>query len=115
MFIFLRIYNELIKGMKDEHIDIGLFGAFSYIIADSQQDLIPLLVKKTRDLGIIYNSLIISRADSGLKSIEDLKDRNIAFVNSVSTSGYMVPPVPVFKQKHQCRRVFQVNTFFRFP
>ena len=84
-------YRELIIGMEDGKVDIGLFGAFSYIIADSRQDLTPLLVRKKKNYGITYNSLIISLKESSLSGIEDLKGKKVAFVDSASTSGYIIP------------------------
>ena len=84
-------YRVMIKAMKEESVDIGLFGPFSYVIADTQQDLIPLLVRKKREVGLTYNSLIITRKDSDISTIEDLKGRCMAFVNPASTSGYIIP------------------------
>lgn len=84
-------YAELIHAMKESKVDIGLYGAFSYIIADTQQDLEPLVVRKRKDMGVTYNSLIITAKDSPIETIEDLRDRRMAFVNAASTSGYAIP------------------------
>ncbi len=84
-------YKELIAAMKSGQVDIGLYGAFSYIIADQDQDLDPLVVRKRKDMGVTYNSLLITRPDSGLDCIEDIQGLRMAFVNSASTSGYIIP------------------------
>lgn len=84
-------YRELIKAMKEKKIDIGLFGPFSYIIAEKQQKLRLLLVRKNKQFGVLYNSLIITKRNSVIKNIPGLMNKKFAFVNTASTSGYMIP------------------------
>ena len=84
-------YLSLIEGMKDETIDIGLLGAFSYIAAESEMELNPLVVESRKETGIYYNSFIITHKDSGIHSIEELEGKRFAFVDSGSTSGFVLP------------------------
>ena len=39
-------YVSLIEGMKDKTIDIGWYGAFSYLAAESEIELTPLVLKQ---------------------------------------------------------------------
>ena len=84
-------YRELIQAIEEEKVDIALFGPFSYIVAETRQDLVPLLVRSKKSYGISYNSLILCRSDSEIQNLENLEGRKMAFVNSASTSGYMIP------------------------
>lgn len=84
-------YVHLIEGMKNETIDIGWYGAFSYVAAESEIELTPLIVQQRKDTGIYYNSLIITRKDTGINRIEELKGKKFAFVDSGSTSGFILP------------------------
>jgi phosphonate transport system substrate-binding protein len=84
-------YRQMIKAMKEKKVDIGLFGPFSYVIAEQQQKLTLLLVRKNKQYGILYNSIIITRKDSGIRNEGDLRNKKIAFVNTASTSGYIIP------------------------
>ena len=84
-------YVSLIEKMKKETIDIGLYGAFSYIAAESEMELCPLVVESRKETGIYYNSLIITHKDSGISSIEELEGKKFAFVDSGSTSGFVLP------------------------
>jgi phosphonate transport system substrate-binding protein len=45
-----------------------------------------------------YHSQIITRADSGIKEIKDLKGRTFAFVDPSSTSGHLFPKAGLIKQ-----------------
>ncbi|MFZ0446599.1 MAG: PhnD/SsuA/transferrin family substrate-binding protein [Bacillus sp. (in: firmicutes)] len=66
-------YVRLIQGMKREEIDIGWYGDFSYIAAETEVGLTPLVVQDWKDTGTYYNSLIITPKKSGIRSIEGLK------------------------------------------
>jgi phosphonate transport system substrate-binding protein len=84
-------YVSLIEGMKNETIDIGWYGAFSYLAAESEIELNPLVLETRKDLGAYYHSLIITHKDSGIRSIEGLQGKRFAFVESGSTSGFVLP------------------------
>lgn len=104
-------YADLIEAMKEEKVDIGLFGPFSYIIADNQQELEPLVVRERKDLGVTYNSLLISRKNSGITSIEDMEGKRMAFVNPASTSGYIIPFALFTSRKIDIESYFAEYTF----
>ena len=84
-------YVSLIDGMKNSTIDIGWYGAFSYIAAESEMELNPLVLETRKDSGAYYQSLIITHKDSGIRSIEGLEGKSFAFVDSGSTSGFVLP------------------------
>ena len=92
-------YVSLIEGMKNETIDIGWYGAFSYISAESEMELTPLVVETRKETGPYYKSLIITHKDSGISSIEELEGKRFAFVDSGSTSGFVFP-YALFKSRN---------------
>ncbi|WP_093275861.1 phosphate/phosphite/phosphonate ABC transporter substrate-binding protein [Psychrobacillus sp. OK032] len=102
-------YVSLIEGMKNETIDIGWYGAFSYVAAESEMELTPLVVQQRKDTGIYYNSLIITQKDSGISSIEELKGKKFAFVDSGSTSGFVLP-YALFKSRNITYETFFSET-----
>ena len=85
-------YTAAIEAMRNKHIDMAWFGPFSYILAVEQAGAEAIVNGFRRDTKkATYKSIIITRADSGIKTWEDLKDRSFAFVDPASTSGYLVP------------------------
>ena len=84
-------YRGLLEGMKKNEIDIGYFGPFSYIASENEIELEPLIVSYRKEVGMYYSSLIVTRSDSNIFSIEDLKNKKYAFVDKGSTSGYVIP------------------------
>ncbi len=84
-------YAELIRKMDDRKVDIAWFGPFSYIAAEMELDLEPLVVQSRKDTGVYYHSLILTKADTPHQSIESLNRTSFAFVEKGSTSGYVIP------------------------
>ena len=85
-------YTAAIEAMRNKHIDMAWFGPFSYILAVEQADAEALVNGFRRDTKrATYKSIIITRADSGIKTLDDLKGRSFAFVDPASTSGNLIP------------------------
>ena len=51
----------------------------------------PVLTTKNVDDSLGYYAVVVTRADSGLTSLEDLEGRSLAYADPNSTSGYLVP------------------------
>ncbi len=83
-------YAAVVESLRNETADVGFMGPLQYVIAHQEAGAYPIL-------GEIYNgsatyvSRIFVRKDSGIRKLEDLKGRTIAFVDPLSSSGYMYP------------------------
>jgi phosphonate transport system substrate-binding protein len=85
-------YTATIEALASHKIDIALFGPFSYILAHSKYGIDAILrVLSSNDGKPTYNSLIITRPDTGIKTMTDLKGHTFSYVDVASTSGYLVP------------------------
>jgi len=85
-------YTAAIEAMKYGHIDMAWFGPFSYILAVDEAGAEAIVNGVRRSDGKSdYHSIIIARADSGIKSLSDLKGKSFAFVDPASTSGNLMP------------------------
>ncbi|CAD7289326.1 phosphonate ABC transporter substrate-binding protein [Campylobacter suis] len=87
-------YTGIITSMAHKHTDIAYFGPESYVEAAKRanaQALVAELQKGADKPG--YTGIIISKKDSGLKTIESLKGKTWAFTDPKSTSGTLVPSV----------------------
>jgi phosphonate transport system substrate-binding protein len=77
--------------MEAGKIDVAYLGGSTYIAAYQKGfGVVPMVVSK---LGgrTYYKSCIITRADSGLQALSDLKGKTFAFVSPTSTSGGVGP------------------------
>jgi phosphonate transport system substrate-binding protein len=82
----------VIEAMRTGRVDVALYGPFSYVIASSEANATSLVASPNQSTGALgYKSLIITRADSGLDSIESLRGHSMAFADPASTSGNLFP------------------------
>lgn len=85
-------YSGTIEAMRSKHVEIAWFGPFSYVLASEVAGAEALVGGVRKDTGeSSYNSIIITRADTGIETIEDLEGRTFAFLDPASTSGFLVP------------------------
>lgn len=90
-------YTGMIEALKNKKVDLAILSSMTYVMAEKETD-VKVLLKKTWNNGAFYYSSIVSKAGSKIKTIQDLKNRNIAFVDEKSTSGYMYPQVHLKKK-----------------
>ncbi len=87
-------YTGIITGMQHNHIDVAYLGPKSYVEAAKRAKAEALVVEVDGESGLPgYRGTIITKKGSGLKTLEDLKNKTWAFTSSQSTSGTLVPSV----------------------
>lgn len=86
----------MIEAIKNKKVDLAVLSSMTYVMAEKQAD-IKVLLKKTWSNGPFYYSAIITRKNSKIKRLADLKNKDIAFVDEKSTSGYLYPQVHLRK------------------
>ncbi|OHC74605.1 MAG: phosphonate ABC transporter substrate-binding protein [Rhodospirillales bacterium RIFCSPLOWO2_01_FULL_65_14] len=91
-------YNATIEAFRSGHVDVGLLGPFSYVLATTVapvEAFAVTVVAKTMQPS--YKSIIIARKDSPIKDLASIKGHTFAFVDPGSTSGSMVPSAAFVK------------------
>lgn len=83
-------YNAAIEAMRTGHASVALLGPFSYVHAVDRAGA-ECFATTAKDGVSVYQSLIITRADSKVKTLADLKGKTFALVDPESTSGNVVP------------------------
>lgn len=86
-------YDGVIQAMAADQIEVARFGSSSYAAAYTATDggVVPTLTTIKKDGNTGYHSIVVTRCDSGIKSLEDDKGKIHAFADPDSTSGYAVP------------------------
>ena len=84
-------FNALVEAMHAERIDVSFIGGGQYVAARNMNIAIEPVVVARIDGRTYYKSCIVTRPDSGIKSLSDLKGRTFAFVAPASTSGGVAP------------------------
>jgi phosphonate transport system substrate-binding protein len=91
-------YTALVEAMRGGQLDFAWMPPFSFVKAESLAGAVPLMKSVYSGRAIIYGGIIV-RKDRGFKSIEDLKGKNIAWVDPSSASGHIFPRASLLKNK----------------
>lgn len=83
-------YTAAIEAMRTGKAQIASFGPFSYVTAVDRAGA-ECLVTTAKDGKHGYYSKIITKKDSPINTVADLKGKRFAFVDPESTSGNVVP------------------------
>lgn len=90
-------YSGLIEAMKNKKVDFAFFTAMTYVFAEKEAGAKVLLKKIWTDP--YYYSMILTKKQSGIKTVAALKNKKFGFVDEKSTSGYLYPQVLLKKKK----------------
>jgi len=100
-------YTGVVEALRVNKLDIAFLTPASYVLAKSEAN-VRVALKSERKGNPYYYAAIITRADSGIKKLEDLRGKTFAFGDPLSTSANVFPrkmfhdrgidPVRDFKQ-----------------
>jgi len=85
-------YAGVMQGIAAGQLDAAEFGASGF--AGTWLDckcVEPVVVTQETDGSTYYYSVMVTRKDSGITSIEQMKGHSLAWADPNSTSGYLIP------------------------
>ena len=88
-------YAGILTALRADQIDCAFLNPLSYVLAvqefrDTPEHLLPLAMPYFHG-SLTYRGIIFVRADSPIKTLQDLRGKSIAFNDRTSTSGYLYP------------------------
>ncbi len=86
--VISKDYNSLGTSIRDGVLDGGWFSPMAYTDACKVTPLEPVATPKVNGKDY-YNGYIITRADSGISEISDLRGKDFGYVDKASASGYL--------------------------
>jgi phosphonate transport system substrate-binding protein len=100
-------YTGVVEALRVGKLDIAFLTPASYVLAKNEAN-VRVALKSERKGSPYYYAAIITRIDSGIKKLEDLRGKTFAFGDPLSTSANVFPrklfhengidPVRDFKQ-----------------
>jgi phosphonate transport system substrate-binding protein len=100
-------YTGVVEALRVNKLDVAFLTPASYVLARNEAD-VRVVLKSERKGSPYYYAAIITRTDSGIVTLEDLRGKTFAFGDPVSTSANVFPrkmlhergidPVRDFKQ-----------------
>jgi phosphonate transport system substrate-binding protein len=83
-------YTGVVEALRVNKLDVAFLTPASYVLAKSEAN-VRVVLKSERKGSPYYYAAIITRADSGIKSLEDLRGKTFAFGDPLSTSANVFP------------------------
>ena len=84
-------YIGVVEGIGSGSVDFGIIPPFSALLAQKQSNAKPILTSKGKTGKPGYTAELYVRKDSGIKNLQDVKGKKVAFVDPSSSSGYIYP------------------------
>ena len=83
-------YIVVVEAIGTKKADVIIMNTFGYLLAHQKYGAKAKLIVVRHGMKS-YRSAFLARSDSNIKSLEDLHGKKVAFVDPVSTSGYILP------------------------
>ena len=102
-FFLPTSYASVVEAMLGGFVDLGMHGPYSYVIAQEKDPELKVITTYAKHKGQFqeegpgYKAVLVARADSGYKTVEDIKGSVIGLTDPASTSGNLLPRVSFTK------------------
>ena len=83
-------YTGIVEALRVHKLDVAFLAPASYVLAKNEAN-IKVILKSERKGIPFYYAAIITRADSGIKTLDDLRGKTFAFGDTLSTTGHVFP------------------------
>ena len=83
-------YTGIVEALRVHKLDVAFLAPASYVLAKNEAD-IKVILKSERKGIPFYYAAIITRADSSIKTLDDLRGKTFAFGDTLSTTGHVFP------------------------
>ncbi len=86
-------YAGVLQAFSAKQIEFSGMGSSAYAGAwlDTNGNVEPLVVAREADGSISYIAVMVTRSDSGITSLAQMKGKSLAWADPNSTSGYLIP------------------------
>ena len=83
-------YPAAVEALVNKKVDLVWLGGFTHVQANlrSGGKIVPIA---QREEDTKFQSVFIAKTDSGIKSLQDMKGKQISFGSQSSTSGHLMP------------------------
>lgn len=83
-------YPAAVEALVNKKVDLVWFGGFTHVQANirSGGKIVPLA---QREEDTRFQSVFIAKTDSGIKTLQDMKGKQVSFGSQSSTSGHLMP------------------------
>lgn len=99
-------YSSMIEAMRHGRIDLAYFGPLSYVLARQKSEIEPFAALRSKG-STTYQSVLIANTAAGINSISDIRGKNMAYGDKVSTSSHLIPKSVLAEKGLEAKRDYQ--------
>jgi phosphonate transport system substrate-binding protein len=83
-------YPAAVEALVNKKVDVAWLGGFTFVQANIRGEgkIVPIA---QREEDTKFRSVFIAKTDSGIKTLADLKGKQVSFGSQSSTSGHLMP------------------------
>jgi phosphonate transport system substrate-binding protein len=104
-------FDAFKSAVKAGQLDAGFANSLIYVQLRRNVAIEPLAVASELKAGTRFRGIIITRADSGIKTLQDLRGRKLVFVERDSAGGYVFQMLLLKKAGFDIRKDFTLLPF----
>ena len=90
-------YAGVIEALRSRRVELAFVHPVGYVLANREAGC-QILVRDVWQGKTAYTARFYVRRDRGIRRLEDLRGKTVAFVDPASSSGYIYPMVLLIKQ-----------------
>lgn len=106
-----RSYDELVKLLRAGDLDVAWLPPIPFARLDGEA-VVHALVTAERGGVDQYVSVLLTRAESAVNVLADVRGKRIGWVDPLSATGYVVPRMRLAARFPDTKKVFTAETFF---
>ncbi len=92
-------YDDIAESLAKGQLHLAALSAANYVRTKRRIPTLELLATPTTKTGPTYGAYILTRADSGIRTLADLEGKTFCYTSETSSSGYLYPRA-VFRENN---------------
>ncbi|HWR71751.1 MAG TPA: phosphate/phosphite/phosphonate ABC transporter substrate-binding protein [Nitrospirota bacterium] len=103
-----KSFDDFKAMMRSNLVDLGFSNPLVYVQIRKERDIEPLAVASEPKGGTRFRGIIIARKDSGIRTIKDLREKKLIFVERDSAGGNIFQMLTLTRAGLDIRRDFTI-------
>jgi len=104
-------YSAVVDAVVAYEVHLSIMSPFNYVQAKRRNSSLVLLAAPVADGATTYSGYIVVRDDSPFTKVAELAGKRFAYVDEMSTSGYLLPLAYLRAQGHDPKTFFGSTVF----
>lgn len=101
-------YSSMIEAMWFGRLELGYFGPLSYTLAKTKADIEPFAARMKKG-STTYHAVLIGNKAAGIKTVSDVKGKEVAYGDIASTSSHLIPKKMLLDNGLETKKDYKEN------